>query len=284
MTQQPDYLIIGHVTADLTPEQRQIGGTVTYAAPVAHSFGLPVKVVTSTAPGEPLLEELLPYLDDVVVVPAQKTSTFENIYTPQGRVQYIRGVAASLTAADIPEAWLTASLVHLAPLTDEVAPDVAALFPDATVLLTLQGWLRTWGDDGRVHFKRWFDRDVLKHIDIVVFSEEDIREAPELEHLFAEAVPHLFVTRAAQGGSYYRDGQRFEYITPQVDELIPTGAGDVFAAALLCSLHRVNGDMHAAAQVAATLAAYSITRAGLDSAPTEAEIQQALAEVVDDSG
>ena len=55
-----------------------------------------------------------------------------------------------------------------------------------------------------------------------------------------------------------------------------TGAGDVFAASLLGALPRLNGDVGKAVQVAGRLAAYSVTRAGLDSAPTVAEIESEM--------
>lgn len=275
MTGRPDYLLIGHATADLTPEGRLLGGTVSYAARTAQAFGLSVGVLTSTAEGEPLLEQIAPFAT-IVSMPAASTSTFENIYLPTGRVQYVRGVAEKLNASHVPEGWFDAPLVHLAPLTDEVDPQIAHRFTHSTVLLTLQGWLRRWDGDGRVWFKRWFDPEVLKSIDIVVFSEEDILEAPELEQEFAGAVQHLLVTRAERGGTYYHNGQPFTYTTPQVELVHPTGAGDVFAAGLLASLPRFNGDMQKAAQVAAILAAHSVTRKGLDSAPSAHEVRAAL--------
>lgn len=273
----PDYVLIGHLTADLTPNGRTLGGTVSYAARVIDSFGLKVGMLTSAAQNEPLLAELTPYVSEMVVLPASATSTFENIYSPTGRIQYIRGVASKITPTDVPADWLTAPLVHLAPLTDEVDPQIAHQFKDSTTLLTLQGWLRRWDADGRVRFKSWFDADVLKDIDIVVFSEEDIAEAPELEAQFAGVVKHLFVTRAERGGTYYRQGEPIAYSTPQVELVHPTGAGDVFAASLLCGLHVTNGDMAQAIHIAAQLAAISVTRVGLESAPTSAEVQQALA-------
>ncbi|MBI5669203.1 MAG: hypothetical protein HZC41_14455 [Chloroflexi bacterium] len=275
----PDYLLIGHITADLTPSGRQLGGTVSYAARAVSAFGLRVGALTSAAPDEPLLDEIRPYIHDLKVLPAAATSTFENIYEPAGRVQYVRGVAAPIGVDDIPPGWLNAPLVHLAPLTGEVDPRIADCFKQSTVMLTLQGWLRRWDSSGRVSFKRWFDPAVLQAIDIVVFSEEDIREAPELEGEFARAVKHLFVTRAERGGTYYQQGEAIPFTTPQVQQVHPTGAGDVFASALLASLLRLDGDLWRAAQVAARLAALSVTRVGLDSAPTPAEVEQALAEV-----
>jgi sugar/nucleoside kinase (ribokinase family) len=255
-----------------------LGGTASYAARTASAFGLRVGVLTSAADREPLLNELEPFADQMVVLPAESTSTFENIYHASGRTQYIRGVATPIRPGDIPADWLTAPLVHLAPLTDEVDPQSAHCFKRSRVLLTLQGWLRRWDKDGQVRFKRWHDLAVLKAIDTVVFSEEDILEAPELEGEFARSVRNLFVTRAERGGTYYDHGRALDYDTPQVEVINPTGAGDVFAAALLSSLHLTGGDMAASIKVAAQLGALSVTRWWLDGSPTEAEVQAAVAQ------
>lgn len=275
----PDYVLIGNITADIAPGSRQLGGTVSYSAPTAGAFGLKVGVLTAASEGEPLLADISPSIE-VVHKSASATTTFENIYTPQGRVQYIRAVAPPLTPADVPNAWHAARLVHLGPIAAETDPALGALFPQARVLLTLQGCLREWGDDGRVHFRRWLDRDALRHIDIVVFSEEDIVEAPQLEVEYASAVRYLVVTRAERGGSLYIDGVRQDYSTPQVTLVHPTGAGDIFAAALLSALDQVGGDYAKACTVAAILAAGSVTRMGLASVPNEAEVRAALAMVV----
>ncbi|MBZ0276015.1 MAG: hypothetical protein K8I60_07720 [Anaerolineae bacterium] len=276
MTPALDYLLIGHMTADLTPTGRLLGGTVSYAARVVQAFGKRVGVLTSAAPGEPLLAELQPYTDALHVKPGADTSTFENVYTDAGRIQYIRGVAAKIGADDIPADWLDTPLIHLAPLTDEVDPQIAHHFKNSTVMLTLQGWLRHWDADGRVRFKRWFDPAVLQNVDIVVFSEEDVAASPSLEQEFAGAVRHLFVTRAEKGGTYYFEGQPTSFTSPHVEVKHPTGAGDVFAAGLLTSLPLLNYDFHRAVQVAARLGAISVTRTGLESAPTPDEVQTVL--------
>jgi len=131
-----------------------------------------------------------------------------------------------------------------------------------------------------VHFKRWFDPEVLKSIDIVVFSEEDITESPQMEQEFAGSVKHLFVTRAEKGGTYYYEGKAIDYTTPQVELVNPTGAGDVFASGLLASLPALNYDMLAALRVAARLGAIAVTRYLLDGAPSSEEVQAALKEAV----
>jgi sugar/nucleoside kinase (ribokinase family) len=271
------YLLIGHMTADITPQGRVLGGTVSYALPVVRQFGYNPAVVTSAARDEPLLEAL--DCHQCVIVPAAATTTYENIYEGKKRTQHVHGVAAPIGPNDIPASFQTARYVHLAPIADEIDPEIAFMFPDAMVMLTPQGWMRRWDDKGRVSFKRFDNEAVLRAVDIVVMSRQDIAEAPELEHVYAGLVKHLFVTDGANGGVYYENGTPKPYDPVPVEEVEPTGAGDVFAAALLASLAHTGDDLHKALRVAARLAAYSVTRAGINNTVRAEEVKEALAEV-----
>jgi sugar/nucleoside kinase (ribokinase family) len=175
----------------------------------------------------------------------------------------VHDLATKLTYDDIPIGWTDAPLVHLAPLVEEVPPDIVHQFPNSTVMLTPQGWLRQWDDQGRVSFKRWFDEDVLRAVDIIVFSKPDIADAPEMEQAFARVVKHCLVTDGANGGVYYYEGEPRPYFAQPAQEIDPTGAGDVFATALLASLPFLDHNMDAAISVAAHLAAVSVTHAGV---------------------
>lgn len=274
----PDYLLIGHMTADITPSGRILGGTVSYAARTASAFGLKVGIVTSASAGDLLLDELYPYAAEVTVVPALETSTFENLYKPTGREQYIRGVASPLRYEHIPPSWRDAPLVHFAPLTGELdMSDILPPFDNAITMLTAQGMLRQWGDDGLVRFKKWYDIYALQQLDWIVLSEEDIVHAPELEDEYAAVANNFVLTRAERGGTHYRqDAAPANYDTPQVTVTQPTGAGDVFAAALLCGLHLLDGDVTASLDMAATMGAIAVTRNGWEGVPTVAEAQAHL--------
>lgn len=276
MTREVDYLLIGTITADLTPQGRILGGTVSYASRVAQAFGHRVGVMTSAIPDDPLLDQLRPYAD-VTVFPSAETTTYENIYGPDGRTQYIRGICAPISRGQVRQANVSAPLLHLAPLADEVDPTTIQDFPGATTLLTPQGWMRRWDADGRVHFKRWFDAEIVKAVDIVVFSREDIDKAPEVEQEFAQVAKHLIVTNGQAGGFYYYRGTPREFPALSVDIVDLTGAGDVYAAAFLSALPRTNYDYYRAACIAARLASISVTRVGIDGAPTQQEIDDAFA-------
>ncbi len=270
-----DYVLVGHLTADLTPSGRIAGGTVSYAARTAAAFGWKVAVVTSAVPDEPLLETLRPFAD-VRVIPAEETTTYENIYGANGRTQYIRARARTLTPEDIPADLRSAQMAHLAPIADEVSSSIASVFSEATVLATLQGWMRQWEADQVVRFKPFTHDDLLHAVDLVVFSEEDIAAAPETQAWVVERARHVFVTRAERGGSYFHDGVEDSYTSPRVNVTDPTGAGDIFASALLASLPLVSFDMRYATRIAAHLAADSVTRRGVLGAPTRDEVARAL--------
>ncbi len=277
MAAEIDILLMGHMTADIVPGGRMLGGTVSYAAPTYAAFGHKVGILTSAAYNESLLKYLLPY-GKLMVIPAENSLTYENIYDPEGRSQYVRATAESLAYGDIPNAWTSASYVHMGPLADEVNPaEVARHFPDAMVMLTLQGLMRRWDDDGKVHFKRWFDEEAFKLIDIIVYSDEDIHQYPQLTAELKKIVKHLVVTNGRNGGTYHHNGDSMHYASIEVQPRDLTGAGDVFASSLLGVLPKVGNDVAKAVKIAGRLAAYSVTRAGVESAPTQAEIERELA-------
>lgn len=271
-----DYLLIGNMTADLLPDgSYTAGGTVSYAAPVARAFDLNVGIVTRAKAGEPLLDVLRPHAA-LHVIESPETTIFENIYTPHGRVQYVRGVAEDITADLIPSEWLGARMVHMAPIAREANHiEILDRFPDAVVLFTPQGWLRQWDANGLVSYYDWHNEAMVRRADIIVLSEEDIAQHPEAENLLNGMVKRLVVTRGDKGGTYYIDGQRFTYEAVPAQSVEPTGAGDVFAVSLLCA-YQMSGDFHRAIKLAAALGADSTTRIGLDSAPSLATVKAAL--------
>ncbi len=276
MSSAIDFLLIGHMTVDLAPGGRMLGGTVSYAAPTYAAFGHVVGILTSAAYNESLLRHLLPF-GKIVVLPSEESLTYENVYSELGRQQFVRATAQSLQFSDVPVGWTDAPYVQLGPLAAEIDPrEMAESFPSATIMLTLQGMMRRWDADGLVKFRRWFDEGALKLIDIVVYSEEDIHNYPPLTNEMRRVCKHLVVTNGRKGGTYYHDGGTMHYDSIPVQPRDLTGAGDVFAASLLGALARLNGDVAKAVQVAGRLAAYSVTRAGLESAPTVAEIESEL--------
>jgi hypothetical protein len=274
--QPVDYLVIGHLTKDLTPQGPRLGGTASYAALTAQALGLRVGVVTSWAADLPVNSlRGLP----IASFPAEQTTTFENILTPQGRIQYLHAVAPSLDFYMVPEPWRSASIVHLGPVAQEVEPSLVRSFASALIGVTPQGWLRAWDKEGRIHSTEWPEAAfVLERAGAAVISIDDVEgDESRIEEL-AASCHILAVTEGSDGARLYWNGDVRHFHTPEVRLVDDTGAGDIFAAALFTRLYTTR-DPWEAARFATQISALSVTRAGLDGIPTPSEIQDCMVQV-----
>jgi len=271
-----DYLLIGHLTQDITPHGPSLGGTVAYAALTARALGQRVGVVTSWGEELPLAA-----LKGVVVAnaPCEHSTTFENITRPEGRTQIIHHVADELDYHLVPEVWRGAPLVHLAPVAQEVLPTLVRHFEGALLCATLQGWLREWDADGRVRVGEWPEaRFVLQQVDAAVLSMEDVDgDLGRIDEL-AAVCPILAVTDAANGAYLHLGGEHYHLPAPTVEMADSVGAGDIFAAAFFSRL-RIGDDPIEAARFANQVAAHSVTRQGLRGVPEPHEIYDLTAEM-----
>ena len=115
--QPVDYLVMGHLTQDLTPDGPRLGGTATYSALTARALGLRVGVITSASEKTSMkaFEGI-----QVISIPSEHTTTFENIYSESGRRQTLHHQAAHISFEFVPEAWRNASIIHLGPVAQEL--------------------------------------------------------------------------------------------------------------------------------------------------------------------
>lgn len=265
------YLTIGHICQDILPDGWMFGGAATYSARMAHALGCQVQVLTSLRSDV----DVRPALSDIEVVrlPSDHTTTFENVYTDHGRHQTLHAVAEHLAPDRFPTAR-TADIVHLAPIAQEVDLGWIDHFPGALVGVTPQGWLRQWDALGRISPIGWAAAaTVLPRADAVIISIEDVAHNEDLVQHWAAQARMLVVTRGAHGCTVHQNKSVTAVATPPVEVVDATGAGDIFAASFLVRL-RECGDPIAAARFASCLASQSITRRGLDSIPTSYEIDQ----------
>ncbi len=273
----PDYLLIGHVAHDETPQGPKLGGTVSYAGSAANALGAKVAIVTSAQQDEVVLKAL-PKQVEVHLIEAPESTVFVNTYVGDTRRQIIKHRARPLDLNHVPDEWRNAKIVHLGPLDDEIDPALARAFPHSLVAATPQGWMRTWDHEGVIQPKRWeHAAELLPLLNVTVFSEEDIYRDAALEAHYASLSPLLVVTRASKGCTVYQRNQPpMDIPAPEVPVVDATGAGDVFTGVFLVTLQRT-GDVRRAAEVATQLASISVTRVGLDGIPTHEEIDKVLA-------
>lgn len=275
----PDALIVGHFTRDITPDGWRLGGAALYAARTATLRGLRVTLLTS-AP-EDVVEaarEALPGVE-MLVIPSETATTFENTYHDGARTQYLRAVARPLCVRDLPDEWRAPPIALLAPVAREVGPDMAAALEARTLGLAAQGWLRAWDASGRVRPAELdaASSDALGACDVVVLSREDLTGPEATPNTVARAdktldewatrTPLVAVTRGRDGAELWRPGRIDLMPGFPAREVDPTGAGDVFAATLVCAL-AAGATPEQAAMEANQVAACSVEGVGASAIPT----------------
>ncbi|MFN3979869.1 MAG: PfkB family carbohydrate kinase [Caldilinea sp.] len=271
-----DILLIGNVTRDLLHEHDfstyLLGGTVTFAAVVADRLGRRPTVVTRATPDTDL--SAMPSSAQLHVLPSPSTTTFSNIYTSHGRIQYCYTPAPPISAKDIDPSLRHPDIVLLGPIANEIEPDVPAIFAEETVVAAVpQGWMRRWDADGRVHSKQWETaREILPYLDALILSLEDIdyeweRLAPAFDY-----VPLIVVTEYRDGSTVFQcqpNGSIHEVKIPPrpANEVDPTGAGDIFTTAFLIRLEETKDPIQAArfGNVAASMSVEHVGVSGIPS-------------------
>ncbi len=287
----PQFLVAGHTVQDLTPDQAgtgpawRLGGTASYAAMVARRLGLRTAVLTAAAPDLPL-EEALPGID-IVRVPSQRSTQFRNVYTAQGRVQYMPQRAPAIGPSALPADWRHAEIVLLGPVAGEVDDGLAACFPQALIGVSAQGWLRHVDPNGRlrpVPPESWQAAPVLRPAHALFVSDEDVpsSEAGPALDVWSGHVEALVYTRADRGAKVFFGGAWRHIDAFPANTVDPTGAGDVFATAFLIRF-RETSDPWESARFAACAASFSVESVGLAGAPDREMIEarlQAYPEIV----
>ena len=272
----PEFLAVGHVTLDRFGDEIRPGGGALYSAITAYRLGRSTAILTSHAADFPL--EALPPAIEIVTLEAPATTVFEYPEVEGPRVMRVTATASPLAVADLPEDWREAPLVLLAPVIQEVDPELAFGFGDGTVAAAAQGWLRTLDDDGGVEPVAWESPDViLNRLQALFVSSEDVRGQEEELTEWVQRVPLAVVTAGAAGALLYVNGDRFEVKPRPAVEVDATGAGDVFAAAFLLHYHR-DGDPWAAAEAATCAASLSVEGEGWSAIPDAATLEAALKE------
>jgi len=268
----PDYLVIGTVCQDLTDEGPIIGGTVAYSGLTARNLGCRTAAITSFA-DDFAFPELLPGIQ-IVRQPSMATTTYQNVYVDGHRQQYVRAVASKIENSLVPEAWRGAHIVHVGPLVQEVRLSIVELFPDSLVGVTPQGWMRQWDKTGRVRPTLWTpSKDELRRVRALILSEEDVGGDLGRVKGYARLVEIVVLTSGWKGSSVYWRGRTTYIPARDVQEVDPTGAGDIYAAAFLVRLHETDDPLEAA-YFANHVASCSVERKGIAGIPTPQEIAE----------
>ncbi|MBF6614165.1 MAG: ribokinase [Chloroflexi bacterium] len=275
----PDYVVLGHVAKDLLPGGGSMpGGTVTYAAITAQRLGLQAAIVTSMALADvALLDAARSEGVWIHCVPSRETTTFSNVYDTQGnRSQLLSAWADRLRYEDVPPEWLKAPIVHLGPIAQELPARLPAGLSPPLLGVTPQGWMRRWDSEGRVTQSASPVPEPLTHLldnALLVLSIEDLGYEEELVGSYVNLAPIVVITGGAGDARVHSNGERTlvsAYPTQSVD---PTGAGDVFAAALFTQYSK-SGKLPQATRFAHATAACAIEGPGITAIPDRERVER----------
>ena len=264
----PDYLVIGHITRDVSHGREMTGGCVYYGAVTAQRLGLSVAIVTSCPKDFDFPEDIKNI--EIETIPSPDVTTFLNDYTTtpdcSDRKQTIISTAKNIFIDDIPDSWRSIPFVHFGPLVNELGPDVVQGFPDSFKVASIQGWARKWDSKGKVSTYAWDGSNILPHVNAAVCSKEDIYSEECLTR-WKEMVPLLIVTDGQRGSRSYFEGKYIDVDAVVTKEVDPTGAGDVFAASFIVK-YRETSDYEIAAKFASWAAGGSVGGYGVSTVPT----------------
>jgi len=243
---RPTIVVVGAAARDLTesdPRGWRLGGGVTYGALTTARLGLRTAAlvgVDATAAEAAELDLLREAGVEVRLARLEHGPIFRNIERPEGRLQLSEGPSDPIAIDLLPDAWRRAPGWILAPVAGELPPAWASV-PDEAAIVALgwQGLLRELIAGEAVRRIEPAPDAILGRADLVGLSRDDVDGELRIEALqrLIRSGGTLAVTHGDHGGLIVDGGpstpriRRYPAVrsTAIVD---PTGAGDVFLAAL----------------------------------------------------
>jgi sugar/nucleoside kinase (ribokinase family) len=288
LSRTPDYLLVGHICADLQPDGSVVlGGTALYSALTAARLGARVAILTRGVYGREVAGMTVPNLDilaeeniQIVVQDAEVPTTFINVYQADRRVQTLPHWAGEIDLRGLPPHWRNAKVVHLGPIADELDPRQCAGLTTQFLGITPQGWMRDWPrqSGGRVkHIPLKLPGELLTRVDSAIVSIEEIAYARDVIDRIGERRLGV-ITQGPDGARIIAGGQRFELPGFKVPVKDLTGAGDVFAAAFFLKASDRAVSAENAGTFANAVAALSLSDVGAQTVPHMKEVDALLAQ------
>ena len=234
-------MVVGAASRDLaTDDQRgwRLGGAATYCSLAAARLGLRVGCLLGVD-GEAIDAEELGLLRaagvDLRLLPLARGPVFENIDVDGRRRQRWLSRSDPLPVAALPPAWKDAAAWLFVPVAGEIGGKWADVpGPGAHIALGPQGSLREFADDGWVKRVAVVPSGLLATAGLVCASVGDLEPGTTLK-LLRHLAPNasIVLTGGDAGGIAISAGELGRYRAIPADGVVdPTGAGDVFLAAL----------------------------------------------------
>lgn len=285
----PDLVVVGAASRDLVPTTEdgrgwRLGGSVCYCSLAAARLGLRVGALIGLD-AEAMEASELDLLREAGVrierVPLASGPVFENIEIEGHRRQRWTSKSDPIPTEALPVAWRWPLGWLFGPVAGEVGQEwapVPAL--GSRVTLGWQGLLRAFSDNGWVVKVDPAPSPLLSRADLVCASLDDLPGGALVTQLgMPGPLTTLVVTAGERGGVAWRSGDNGRpYRAVPADVVDPTGAGDVFMAALMVVwLHTRQCASADALRFAAAAASCTVERPGLLGVPSADAVAARLA-------
>ncbi|HUQ43855.1 MAG TPA: PfkB family carbohydrate kinase [Candidatus Limnocylindria bacterium] len=286
---RPIVLVVGAASRDLTDDDSRgwhLGGAVTYGSLFLARLGFRVRAVVGVdaeAAGARELADLEAAGAVLVRAPLASGPVFDNVETPEGRRQRCIASSDPIPVTALPRAWTTGSYaVFLAPVASELGDDWAGIASLTVVALGWQGLLRELRAGAEVQRVAPRASVLLSAANLVGVSREDLAPGTDPEALLRLLAPtvSLLVTAGLEGGTAFSraaDGSIFREpydAIPSDATADPTGAGDVFLAAMLAC--RLDPALEDPVLFAAAAASLVVEGPGVDGVPDLAAVRRRM--------
>jgi sugar/nucleoside kinase (ribokinase family) len=290
MTEQPiDVVHVGSASRDLAdddPRGWRLGGGATYSALTTARLGLRTAAVVGVDAAAATASELDLLRSagvELHLLELEEGPVFRNRETPTGRMQSWPVHGRPLAVPEVPPSWWTARAWSFVPVASELDDAWASAVPDgAFISLAWQGLLRRRSQDQMTRQLAPARSALLDRARLVGVSRHDLADdvLPETAVGLLQRGARLALTDGHRGGLLIdvppegRDRTRAWNAVPPEREVDPTGAGDVFLAALLATIIRPdlttragNGRPIRDLVFAAATASFAVEAPGLQGVP-----------------
>jgi sugar/nucleoside kinase (ribokinase family) len=255
----PPLALVGNLSRDVVDGgPPRIGGGPYYAARAWRALGARGTIFTRCGPEErqAYSRRLISVGLPVVMLPGTSTTSFSFYYVASTRVMTVEHTGDSWTPADA-RTVTRGAWVHVAPLlrSEFPAETLAALARGRRLSFDGQGLVRA-AETGPLRLDTNFDRDLLRHLQILKLAEEEAEIIGAVDRL---GVPEVLITYGPKGSRIHCEG-RWQTVGAWPVATDPTGSGDAFSAAYLAGRSGGLAPVSAARRATALVSALLLRR------------------------
>jgi hypothetical protein len=281
----PDYVVVGHICADIQPDGSvTLGGTALFSAMAAAKLGWRTGILTRGRFGFSIDGMDVPELvigDDriqIVVEQAEWPTFFVNDYSAGRRIQHMPRWAGPIDLRGLPPGWRSPKIMHLGPIAQEVDVRQMGGVNPKFLGITPQGWMRDWprATGGRVkpiHLR--LPREFLSTVDGIVLNDEEFVFARDSVEAVGKT-GYGVVTLGSGGAQAYTTNGLISVPAFPLPVVDLTGAGDVFAAAFFYRITEPGVTAEDALRFANAAAGLSISGLAASEIPSRRSIKRLL--------